>query len=371
MRERADDQALGRPPAEEPPREGQGIRDLTVTHELHLNGPEYGAAMNERTSSFSNANPGEHGTDYRYDGLESMEFLASRGWRRIKVPIRWERIQPTINGTLDPTELERLRTFVEHCASAGLDVNLDIHNYGLYYRDINGTGHRTPLGHSTLPVSAFADLWHRLAVAFLDASHMTVFTLMAEPQDGGGLSPNVWREASRAAVTAIRGVDPTLEIHVAGWQWSSLRHWDRYNPTPWISDPGIRYCAHHYWDSDGSGGYTRSFQSTVRQAERDGYTAGDLPTALHTRIEENLADFSAWLQAAGARGAIGEIGWPHHDPDWNNLADWYLGRAAAHDLPVAHWQAGEWGDWDDLALYEGSPLSGARASALVAESHLR
>jgi endoglucanase len=344
---------------------------VTPTNELHLNGPEYGAALNERTSTFSNDRPGRYGTDYHYDGPESMEFLASRGWRQVKVPVRWERIQPTIRGSLDAAELERLQAFVDHCGAAGLLVNIDIHNYGLYYRDINGTGHRTPIGHSTLPVSAFADLWHRLALAFRESPHVSAFTLMAEPQDRGGLRGGVWRDASRAAVTTIHRVDPHREIHVAGWQWSSLRHWARNNPAPWISDPGIRYCAHHYWDSDGSGEYTQSFATVVRQAVREGYTAGGLPTALHTRIEENLADFAAWLQAAGARGVIGEIGWPHDDPDWNDLADWYLGRVAAHGLPVAHWQAGEWGDWDDLALYEGSPLSGVRASALVAESHLR
>lgn len=271
-----------------------------------------------------------------------MEFLAARGWHTVKVPLRWERIQPTIRGSLDPAELERLHAFVGHCASAGLNVNLDIHNYGLYYRDINGVGHRTPIGHPELPVSAFADLWHRLALASRDSPQVTTFTLMAEPQDWGGLSADVWRTASQAAVAAIRGVDPQLEIHVAGWQWSSLRYWTWHNPTPWISDPGIRYCAHHYWDSDGSGEYAQSFRATVRRARRDGYTAGDLPTALHARLEENLADFAAWLQAAGARGVIGEIGWPHHDPDWN-----------------------------DLALYEGSPLSGVRASALVAESYLQ
>ena len=142
---------------------------INVPHILHLNGPEYGVYdYTAPTNSFSNTNIGVYETDYHYDGQESMYYLASRGWRYVKIPIRWERIQGTINGSLCDSEVTFLTDFMDRCHNAGLKVIIDVHNYGIYYRNVNGTGIRTAIGDTELPISAFADLWRRLAIQYKD-----------------------------------------------------------------------------------------------------------------------------------------------------------------------------------------------------------
>lgn len=346
---------------------------LTEHHQIHLNGPEYGVDYMSPRGSFSQAQPGVYDTDYHYDLQPSLDYLASRGWTVVKVPIRWERIQRVISGPLDPGEVGRLDAFIERCGNAGLAVNLDVHNYGRYYLDVDGVGKRTPIGHPEVPAHAFADLWRRLAEHYGDNDTVITYNLCAEPHGTEGFTAETWHDASQAAVTAIRKVDRDTEVHVAGFNWSSLRWWRTTNPDPWIDDPAdnFRYVAHHYWDIGGGGEYEESFSSVVRRASREGFSAGKNATALHSLLLHSLDDWASWLDKAGARGFIGEIGWPHGSRKWNALADWYFHRVAEKKIPVAVWCAGEWADWDELSLYEGHPISSARESARIAERHLR
>ncbi|MCS5480772.1 glycoside hydrolase family 5 protein [Corynebacterium sp. YIM 101645] len=340
--------------------------------QLHLNGPEYGVGFPAAETTFSNRRPGKYGTDYKYDTQASMDFLAARGWRTVKLPIRWERIQPELYQALDAVELGRLTAFLGRCRKAGLRVNLDIHNYGSYYRDVDGVGVRTALGERELRVPAFVDLWRRLAAVFRDDPTVVIYNLCAEPQgDYGGLRGQTWRAASQAAVEAIREVDPATEIHVAGYGWSGLRNWSWFNPEPWITDPGrnFRYVGHHYWDATGGGTYgERTYVQGLPPTGTDAIPEAGIPLAWHTRILKELDDFVAWLDKAGAPGIIGELGWPHDSPDWNVFGDWYLRKAALRGLPVVHWCAGEWADADRLSLYGGNPLSEVRASGIIAEA---
>lgn len=357
---------------------GQQVGGMAVARQalpqLHLNGPEYGVEYTDATGDFSNANPGVVGTDYKYDSQATVDFIASRGWRTVKLPIRWERIQPTLYGGLDYAELGRLTDFIGMCETAGLSVNLDVHNYGLYYHDVAGVGTRTAIGGTETPVAAFVDLWSRLAGVFKDSSTVTVYNLMAEPQgDYGNLTADTWHTASQDAVNAIRQVDQATEIHVGGFGWSSLRWWELYNPDPWIVDPAdnFRYVAHHYWDGTGGGSYVESYAAEVNASTLEGNVAGDNPTALHSRILEELEEWAQWLDTHGVRGIVGELGWPHDDSSWHSLADWYLGHATRLNIPVVHWAAGEWvGDWATLRVYSGSPVGQQTGASLIAEKHL-
>lgn len=76
---------------------------------LHLNGPEYGVDdFTAATNRFHNENIGTLEEDYHYESQPSLDYLASRGWRYVKVPLRWERMQRTINGDLSQEELLHL-----------------------------------------------------------------------------------------------------------------------------------------------------------------------------------------------------------------------------------------------------------------------
>jgi endoglucanase len=322
---------------------------------LHLNGPEYGVEdFTAVTNRFHNENIGKLDRDYHYELQESLEYLASRGWKYVKVPIRWERIQRTINGDLSPEELIHLRDFMDRSYKAGLRVIIDLHNYGIYYENVDGVGTRRAIGHSRLPIASFADLWLKLAKALKDHPATFAYAIMAEPQSEGGLTTAVWQKASQAAVDAIRSVDIKSEIHVAGFEWSSTADWEEYNgPDAWITDTSggiIRYEAHHYFDSDYSGEYRENYRQAVSSAQKN-YPKGNHKDALHTRILTELKGYTDWLERNNVLGIIGEMGWAANDKNWEALALVYLDELEKLDIPVIPWCAGEWTEGDLLAIY--------------------
>lgn len=342
---------------------------------LHLNGPEYGAAQDEQSSeTFSNWMPGVYATAYLYEDQEGLNYLAGRGWESVKVPLRWERIQPNLLAPLDVAELRQLREFLDRCLVAGLKVVLDIHNYGIYFLHRGRQGVGMAIGSREVPVEAFADLWRRLAREFREHPAVIGYALCAEPQGSAGLTLEVWQQASQAAVTAIREEDRYSEIHVPGWDWSSVARWSA-NGGPWVRDdaPGrTRFMGHHYWDSDGSGKYERSYDDEVRAAQSKGWRARGHRDALHTKVLGELEAFVGWAQRHRVRVLIGELGWPWKQDSgkWNELGRVYLERCVDLDVPLTVWAAGAWADGLELLVYQGSPISALTPTAPVVEKLL-
>jgi aryl-phospho-beta-D-glucosidase BglC (GH1 family) len=236
-------------------------------------GAEFGAPVVDRTSAFSNANRGTPERDYHFDSAATFEYLAGRGVRLVRIPFRWERLQPKLDRALDAGELGRLRGLIGRARAAGLSVILDMHNYGGYFLFDGSQGVRRPVGSRLVPIAAFADVWRRISRAFDDEPGVVGYGLMNEPVEldpVGGLSPQqVWFRASQAAVSAIRRAGDRTLILVAGYQWSGVQQWTRWQPRPWIRDPAenVRYEAHHYWDCDHSGTYARTHEEEVAAAE--------------------------------------------------------------------------------------------------------
>lgn len=241
---------------------------------VNVSGGEFGAAGGtDSVSDFSNADPGTYGEDYRYASAGTYEFLASRGMDTVRLPFRWERIQPRLGAPLDPAELGRLRSTVDAAAAAGLGVILDVHNFGAYHLEDGGVGVRRAIGSDEVSRSDFADLWSRLSAEFAGVPGVVAYDLMNEPvtlPTVDGLSgAELWEAASQDAVTAIRaGGDGTL-IMVPGYNWSHAGGWARQHPRAWIDDPAgnIRYTAHHYWQSS----YDHSYDMEVSRAVASGY----------------------------------------------------------------------------------------------------
>jgi len=126
--------------------------------------------------------PGVYGTDYSYDTAAALAQIASYGHKVIRLPFRWERIQPTRNAALNATELGRLHAFVNDAKAAGMQVILDVHNYGRYINSTANGDAELILG-DTLPVADLVDLWKRLSVFFAGNPGVYAYDLMNEPHD--------------------------------------------------------------------------------------------------------------------------------------------------------------------------------------------
>ncbi len=136
--------------------------------------------------------PGIVGVDYTYPRSSDYTYFAGKGMNLLRLPVRWERLQPQPRGPFDAAQLALIDDAVQQAKAQGMYVIVDIHNYARHDGRL--------IGSSGLPVAAFVDLWRRLARAY-GSDNAVVFGLMNEPH---GISPAAWATAAQAAVDAIR-----------------------------------------------------------------------------------------------------------------------------------------------------------------------
>jgi len=228
--------------------------------------------------------PGTYGSTYVYPDAASSEYFLAKGMTTMRLPFRWERLQPTRRAALDATELRRMRTTVEGITNRGGVVLLDPHNYARY-----GTA---VIGSAALPNSDFADFWSRLAQEF-KTNPSVLFGLMNEPHH---MPTEQWVSAANAAIAAIRATGATNLILVPGNGWTGGHSWTRggygtANGTALlaIQDPGNNYAfeVHQYFDATFGGSSSSCVSTNVGAAV--------------------LGDFTQWLRAHGKKGFLGEF----------------------------------------------------------------
>ena len=230
--------------------------------------------------------PGVYGKDFVYPTVASTAYYQAKGMNLVRIAFRWERVQPTLNGELDPTELTRLREFVDGTTARGLHVLLDPHNYAAYKEVRVGT--------PQVPITAFADFWRRLALQFKDNPKVQ-FGLVNEPHS---LPTETWADAAQAAVDAIRATGATNLVTLPGngysgaWSWEESRWYGTPNAQVMgrVRDPldNMVLEVHQYLDKDGSGTNAKCVSAEIGV--------------------ERLQRFTTWLRENKRRALLGEIG---------------------------------------------------------------
>lgn len=265
--------------------------------------------------------PGTYGSHYIYPSVSSVAYFKAKGMNLVRLPFRWERLQPTLMQAFDATELSRLAAFVDGVTATGVTVLLDPHNYARYHGD--------PIGSGAVPHAAFADFWSRLAARF-KGNDKVAFGLMNEPHD---MPTEQWLAAANAALAAIRATGAGNVVTVPGNAWTGAHSWSQSwygtaNATVMkgIVDPGSNmiFEVHQYLDADSSGTSSTCASTTIGS--------------------ERLADFTAWLRANGYRALLGEVGAAANATCHEALTD-MLTYVQAH-ADVWHgwtwWAAGPW-----------------------------
>lgn len=190
---------------------------------------------------------------------------------------------------------------------------------------------------------------------------------------------DLWKAASQQCVTAIRALNDPTCITVAGYSFSGIQNWTaNHGPTGWITDPlnNFRYEGHHYWDTDHSGQYNDSYASVNSASSASGTSRGD---AITTRTLNELDAWIAWLNANGAKGYLGEFGWPWNTGTnaadyaaWNTLAEKWFKIVDAAGLWATVWATGEfWSSTYRLLVYRksGSNLAIPSDQAAIVEKY--
>lgn len=232
--------------------------------------------------------PGKFDSDYTWPTTRTLDYFAGKGFNTIRLPFRWERLQPKLMGALDEAELMRLMETVELIRARGMKVILDPHNYARY-------GDQT-VGTDAVPNAAFADFWARLAKLYANDDRV-IFGLMNEPNT---MPVGQWVEAANAATDAIRAKAGAKNlVLVPGTAWSGAHSWmvpidgePNGIALGKFHDPANNFAfeVHQYFDDDFSG--TKGNCSRVK----DAVTAVD--------------NFTDWLRKNGHRGMLGEFGVP-------------------------------------------------------------
>lgn len=284
---------------------------------------------------------GKYGFSYIYPSAKDLKFYVDRGVELVRLPVKWERLQPTANGELDKAELGRLKAFLDTATSQGVKVIVDIHNFGSYYGE--------KVGSANVPNSQFADFWQKLASEIGDIKSVYGYDLMNEPNKMGDAS--VWPAAAQAAVDAIRTVDMDTKIYVEGNNWASAINWSKNNALLDIKDPAskIVYEAHIYFDRWSSGAYAESYDAQGAKADMGA---------------KAIQDFVGWLAERGAEGFIGEFAVPDNDPRWLTLLDNFLGAMQDAGLDGTYWGAGPWWGNYPLALRNADGTESAQLDVL-------
>lgn len=171
----------------------------------------------------------------------------------VRLPIKWEYIQPTLLGPLDPIYVSEVKSVITKCNSLGLTVILDLHNFGKY----NNLS-------SNFTQENMVDVWTKIVAEF-DSFQAIQYDLMNEP--GTTVSGATQAAIYNACIAAIRAVAPTKIIHIPIRGSSGINSlFPEY--TSYISllalDANCLVQMHLYPDVDGSGTHS-DVRSTAAQ----------------------------------------------------------------------------------------------------------
>ncbi|WP_420338966.1 glycoside hydrolase family 5 protein [Roseibium sp.] len=270
---------------------------------------------------------GRYGESYIYPSNATLAWAASRQMTVIRLPFRWERLQPELHAALDPAELARLKQTVAKAKQHDLTIILDPHNFA-EYRDVK-------IGQGAVTVEAFADFWRKLGSEF-SGDPRVLYLLMNEPE---GVIATTWFKAAQAAILAIRGVGADNLVLVPGTIWTGASHW--FDDMPGgsnadvfkgIADPdnNFTFDIHQYLDADFSG------RNATCPRTQDALKA--------------LEAVTRWMRQSGFQAHLGEFGGTGSPDCLDGLAKVaaYINGESDVWIGWTAWAAGDW--WGDYAL---------------------
>lgn len=311
----------------------------TYRRGVNINGPEFGPVWRDMDNNPATGVDGKEALMYRenheytFNDEDAFKYFAGKGFDIFRIPIRWQGVQPTLGGALNPTFVDGIKRDVAWAKKYGGQIIIDLHNYGGYDKKIGEAGGPT--------IAQFTDLWVKLSNEFKNETGVYAYDTMNEPS--GSLLISTWKAASQACVSAVRANGDNKLMLIEGMSFSNASGWVSKNAVTnggWITDPAdnYMYSAHHYFDGDLSGQYKKSFDA-------EGGTQ-----TIKTRVVNGIHDFIDWCQMYGERGLIGEFGVPGNDTRWNEILDACLDELDAAGMDATYWQGSTWSTNDPVSL---------------------
>lgn len=145
--------------------------------------------------------------------------------------------------------------------------------------------------------------------------------------------PDVWPTYAQAAITAIRAIDTVTPIWVAGDEYGRTTDWLRANVNIGdLVDPSNKlvFEGHSYFDTDGSGVYTQTYDQIMSNG--DGLGSGAI------RGENVIKPFKDWATTYGKDYVVGEVGYPNDDVRWNKVFQGFRAYLGSDKTRSIYWE---------------------------------
>jgi endoglucanase len=284
--------------------------------------------------------PGKHGEDYLYPKHKNVDYYRNLGFGIIRLPFKWERLQPELNEAFAPREADLLREIVGYATGSGMQMILDPHNYAKRRTAADQWNTEHSIGSALVPAPAFFDFWARLAEVFKHDERV-VFGLMNEPV---GLKASAWRDIVNGTIAAIRRTGAQNLILVPGVDYTGAHSWFKAGNTAManVIDPVGHYAfdVHQYFDNNSSGTHAESVSGTIGS--------------------ERIEAFQEWARAHGFKAFLGEFNGGRNQTSYNALNDICQEVSANPDvwLGWAAWAGGP--RWPEKDMYNLEPWSDGR-----------
>lgn len=202
---------------------------------------------------------GVYGTDYRKNTQAEIDYLAAHGFDYHRLQHMWYRLQHTLGGDLDTTDLGYLDDMVDMICNAGMHCSFEIH--GFYYFD-DATDSLFELGDANCTPDLFADFWTKIAEHYVARENKPwAYDIVNEPSKGktGLRTFAEFFDCAQHAITAIRAVDTSVPIIIPGFSYSSTRNWyaNGNDGLADLVDPNdnLIFEGHQYFDGGLNGTY--------------------------------------------------------------------------------------------------------------------
>jgi endoglucanase len=255
------------------------------------------------------------GRDYSRPTKSELQYYSSKGAKLIRLEVRWDKLQPDLDGPLDADEVQWVEGYVSQAHTFGMSVDIDLHERS-DYDDLN-------FGEDGIPPESLVDFWSKFASALNNDQVPGIcgFGIANEPNHDADFL-GMWPDQANAVINAITNVDSTHFIFVGEDNWDSSRQWDAEQANQ-IRGARVIFEAHSYWDKGTSGVYDP-----------------DIPPSNPKKVVmNNLRPFIDWCQQTESKCFVGEFGVPP-DAEWLNALGDALSYMKSSHVFGAYWAGG-------------------------------
>ncbi len=338
---------------------GAFVKPLAAMRGVNLVGMEmHYAAFDQATGPIA-------GTNYPVQDTRLIDYLVSKHVSVIRFLFSWEGMQSVLNGPIPAATTGAYRAYydayrriVDDATSKGIRVIVEPWQTNTHGGAGGARWRGQLVGSASVPVSAFADFWAKMATLFAGNPRVS-FGLVNEPNS---MSTMQWWTAAQAAVTAIRQAGATQQILVPGNDYTAASQWT----SSWYdTDVVQRSNAYGWLNANGPGKpLADPLNNTIVEVHTyldsdEGGSSAEITSV--TAARTHLANVVDEARAHGYRVFLGEIGFyagQTTDDGRPASAAWsdFVAYAKANAdtlLGWTWWATGAPGWWDDVGANGG------------------